>query len=101
MIWRVLIEDSAFRDVESVRDWIAHDSPDAANRWVDGLILAVDSLERFPRGHPRALEQDVFEGEIRQMLYHSHRVIYKVDEPVVRILHVRHSAMRPLGWGKE
>jgi len=96
MTWRVVITQSALADAAEVRDWIARDSPAAADAWIEGLLSEIDTLERFPRRFRVAPEQRVFRGEIRQMLYHSHRVIYHVEAPAIRILHIRHAARLPI-----
>lgn len=96
MKFQVITTKAARDDAKEAYDWIFEQSPLAADRWLDGLLDATDSLEHFPRMYPRAYEQPVFDGELRQLLYGSHRIIYAIDGRVVRILHIRHAARQPL-----
>lgn len=97
MKWRVVVTEPAHADAALARDWIALDSVQAANAWLDGLYAAASTLAYFPRRFRRAPEQKRFGGEVRQMLYHSHRIIYQINGPTVSILHIRHAARLPLG----
>jgi len=60
----------------------------AARRWVRGLFDAVGLLGRFPRRG--RLVPEVNRAEIREILYRSHRVIYRLSPRLVEILTVRH-----------
>ena len=75
-------------------EYIARDSDVAANRWMDGLIGVMESLSKMPRRCAIAREQAAFEIELRNLIYHSHRIIFTITEDCVRILHVRHAARR-------
>jgi plasmid stabilization system protein ParE len=46
-----------------------------------------------------AREHGVLGRDLRQYIYHSHRIIFRIEEStaVVRVLHVRHAAQRALG----
>ncbi|HZO30164.1 MAG TPA: type II toxin-antitoxin system RelE/ParE family toxin [Chloroflexota bacterium] len=50
------------------------------------------TLEEFPRRCPLAPENDDFDVEIRHLLYGEFRILFTVDDNVVRVLHVRHGA---------
>lgn len=85
--------------------------PEWAGRWYDGLRYAIaNSLSYMPGRFP--ISEDgclVYSGVlVRQMTYGTGRLIYRilyyVIEPTedeiegsVRILRIRHAAMRPLG----
>lgn len=95
MSFRVSIAPAAFIEVEAIFDFIRADSPLEAGRWLDGLLSAVDALGTFPRRCRRVPEAAKRHREIRQLLYGSHRVIFRIVDREVRILHVRHTARRP------
>jgi len=67
--------------------FIASDKPQAAKRWLEGLLTAVDRLASFPLSGKRLPE--LGSSEYRQLTYRSHRVVYRIDGPVVAILTVR------------
>lgn len=97
MTYRVRTSRRAEADVEAIYLWIAeHEArPLNAGRWIDGLQVAVASLQEHPLRCPRAREAAFFEREIRQLLYHSHRILFVVEDEEVFVLHVRHGSRLP------
>jgi toxin ParE1/3/4 len=73
---------------------------DRAEVWLDGVIAAVDTLTSLPRRCPLAPENDDFDVEVRQLLYGEFRILFIVEDEVVRVLHVRHGARRFLDPGE-
>jgi len=100
---RVRMAKRAETDVEAIYRWIAeHEaSPLNAKRWLDGLEDAIASLQESPLRCPRAPETAFFRHEIRQLLYHSHRILFVVDDDEVVVLHVRHGNRLPATPAKE
>jgi len=86
IIWAPLALD---RMEEAVR-FIARDKPGAAHRWAEQLLKRIDRLAQHPESGRvvPGLDRD----DIREIIYASHRVIYRVASAEVRILTVRHSA---------
>ena len=84
-----------------------------ADRWRDGLLAEMQRLALFPSGHEVARENDLYDVEVRRMLYHGpsrrrkrggvvYRVLFYIIEPtgeeetgLVRVLHVWHGARQP------
>lgn len=81
--------------------YIARHSPRNASRWYSGLERAIESLSLFPHRCAVAPEAAYLGQQLRHYLYKSHRIIFAIDDVTrtVRILHVRHSAMRAIGEG--
>ncbi len=78
----VLLTAGAERDVEAIYGHICQsDSVANANKMLDGLAAAIDSLARFPaRGsHPQEL-QGLGIKEYRQAFVGPYRIIYRVAE---------------------
>jgi len=89
-------------------------SPQYADRWRTALVIEVRRLALFPARHEIAPENDVYDVEVRRMLYHgpagrrrrggvAYRVLFYIVEPnedepqgVVRVLHVWHGGRRPI-----
>ena len=82
----------ALLDVKAIYQWIGQESP-AAEKWLNGLLAVVDSLEQMPLRCSRAPENEVLGMEIRHYLYNrAYRVLYTVNDKIVRIHHIRHTA---------
>ncbi|MCC7142209.1 MAG: type II toxin-antitoxin system RelE/ParE family toxin [Candidatus Eisenbacteria bacterium] len=79
-------------------EWLRERSETAATRWLANLEDAIRSLEQFPERCSLAPENEVFEEEIRQLLFGKdhgiYRVLFTVRGNEVHILHFRHSARR-------
>ncbi len=75
--------------------------PDAADRWYLGLVTAILSLEELPERCPSIPEQDEFQFEIRQLIYFSHRIIFRVlhESNIVIVYRVYHGSRRGLAQG--
>jgi len=96
--YTVEITDTALADAENYILFLQNErrEPDYADRWWNGLVDAVLSLEAMPRRCPLIPEQKYFEEELRHLIYHSHRIIFTISENTVTILRVYHGAQRPL-----
>jgi plasmid stabilization system protein ParE len=96
MRFGVVVTVSAKADIQEAYLWIADQSRDAAEQWLEGLIQEIDTLKTAPARCPLAPESDVFDKPIRQLLYGKRRGVYRIlfliqaDE--VLVLHVRHAA---------
>jgi plasmid stabilization system protein ParE len=86
--------------MEAVR-WYAERSPEAAQRWHDGLTRAIDSLARMPTRCPVSQADSQALGcEVRQLLYGKRRDVYRIHFSIagdtVWVLRIRQSAKGPL-----
>ncbi len=85
VIWSPLAIDRAYEEAR----YIANDKREAALRWLDGLFESTDRLESFPEsGH---VVPEIGSSAYRQIIYGSHRVIYRIETNRVSILTVRRS----------
>ena len=96
MRYRVRINPAALADAEEYVSFIRDQKlePLAAARWYDRLTEAILSLDTMPRRCPVILEQNSFKVELRNHYYHSHRIIFHIDEEVrtVHVLRIYHGA---------
>ena len=100
LAFRVDITDAALNDAETFVEYVRGERSDplGAERWWNGLLDTLFSLEHSPgRGSP-VVEVALRSRELRQIVYHSHRIIYHLDEPreVVRVLRIYHGSRRAL-----
>lgn len=91
--------------------WAEQTSTEYALAWRDGLLQALMTLSTFPDANPIAPESERFAPiVVRQLLYRQRprgpvfRVLFTVlhhreDQPIIRVLHLRHGAARWLGDG--
>lgn len=86
--------EPAVSDLEALRDYIARDSEEYAVRFVGRIIEAVDKLEILPEKGRRVPEAK--QEEIREILFQSYRIIYRLKPQLVQILTVLHGS-RDLG----
>jgi toxin ParE1/3/4 len=98
MPYRVQVATAARREAENYHLFILNQSHDSlpADSWWNGLLDALDSLRSLPARCPRIPEQHRFDLPLYQLLYASHRIIFRIDPKVVRVVRVYHSAKRPL-----
>jgi plasmid stabilization system protein ParE len=98
MTYVVAVTPAAEADIASAFSYIHERAPLNAQRWVEALYKSIDDLEFMPNRCAKAREAEAVGEDLRQLVFKSHRVIFKFSksEKVVRILRVRHAAMLPL-----
>lgn len=84
----------ALADLNAQADYIAQDSPPAADAVVGRVFNAADQLMTHPRLGRIHAESGARLLAVRGT---SLLLIYDVDEVEVRVLHVRHMARQPYG----
>ena len=107
MTYRIDISDAAEAEAQTAYLWHSRSSPERAGEWYAGLLRAIESLAEMPGRCALAREDQYFDREIRQLLYgrgrNTYRILFTIidaegdEDPVVRILHLRHTAQRTLG----
>ncbi|MDE2149303.1 MAG: type II toxin-antitoxin system RelE/ParE family toxin [Gammaproteobacteria bacterium] len=75
-------------DLETINDYIAQDSPTNANRFVDRLFTAADSLTDSLRIGRPVPEADDASEEFRELIFGDYRIIYRVVSGRVQVLAV-------------
>jgi hypothetical protein len=98
MSYKVQVATKARREAEAYHLFIVKKSNDKlpADRWWNGLIDCLDTLRSLPGRCPQIPEQGNFDFPLYQLLYASHRIIFRIDAKVVRVLRTYHTALRPL-----
>jgi len=80
----------ALVDLESIRDYISRDSEYYAARFIERIIEAVERLEKLPKMGRSVPEAE--EANIRELLLHTYRVIYRVEADRILVLTIIHGA---------
>lgn len=97
MTFQVLLQPEAESGINQSYDWLAEQSPTAADEWLSRIENACNSLSELPERCPLAPESDFFDVPIRQLISANHRILFTIEKSVVHILHIRHTARSMLG----
>ena len=87
---RIIIAAAAYRDLEAIYDYIAVDSPPAAQRTVLFLLHALRPLENFSRlGRPGMID-----GTRELVIDHRFIVVYRIQRELdlVEVIAIAHAA---------
>lgn len=80
----------AITDVQAIEQFIAKDSPHAAQLVTQRLVAAVDRLILFPQSG--RIVPELADPQIREVVQGSYRIVYRLTEEQVHILTVHHAA---------
>lgn len=83
---RILWSPQALSDLESIRDYIAHDSPRYAELVMRRLVSAVDRLEAFPESGRVVPERNA--DDLREIIVRPYRIVYRLRPGVAEIVTV-------------
>lgn len=65
--------------------------PMTAQRWLQGLYDAIDSLEENPERCATARENDRFEQTIRKLVYKSTRLVFVIEGQAIYVIAAPHA----------
>jgi plasmid stabilization system protein ParE len=80
-------------DINAIWDYIAEDSPDAADRTIDKIVAAIEALVPFPyRGHRRP---DLTSRPLRFISVDNYLIAYVPDKKPLWVVAVMHGRRSP------
>ena len=79
----------ALERMGEISDYIARESPMAAERWVHSIFGRVEQIKDFSKSGRSVPE--IGRKDIRELVIANYRIIYRLEPTVVSILTVRHS----------
>jgi toxin ParE1/3/4 len=94
-VTRIIWSPRSVRDVESIREYVAQDSPRVADLVVTRIIKTVERLETFPESGRKVPERN--DPEIREVIAAPYRVVYRLREGNIEIITV-FRASRLVPW---
>jgi addiction module RelE/StbE family toxin len=80
----------ALDDLDSIREYIAHDAPLRANAFVSRLIDSTDVLQQRPL--LGAAVPEIGRIDVRELIRGNYRIIYQLAESRIIVLTVFHGA---------
>lgn len=98
MAFSVEITDPARDDIDDSVMFIAQKSQSAARKWKTELQALILSLQEMPGRFAVIPEATELGMPYRSAPHHSHRVIFRIDEPrnTVYVVRVYHGSRHPL-----
>ncbi len=90
--FRVRIARAAERDIEEIWDFIAHDSPEEADKFIRRLEEQIETLERFPERCPLIPENEILGTHYRHLLHGNYRTVFRIARKTVYVLRIVHGA---------
>ena len=97
MAYRIEIKPRAERDLEAIFTFIQAEQSQTAQEWFTGLRAAIRSLANFPERGTIVQGTKMY----RRLLYgsssHPYRIIYRIEQNLVTISHIRHGARKGPG----
>jgi plasmid stabilization system protein ParE len=96
--YEVIVTPQAEAQIVNAFQYIYEDSKENAANWLRALYAEIAALETMPRRCSVARENEYFEDTLRQLVFKSHRIIFRVEEDasIVRILYVLHGRQRTI-----
>ncbi len=88
---KVVWSESAVVDLEAVVEYIARDSEYYAAAFADKVLKAVEKLGTFPK--MGRIVPEYGRDDLRELIFQSYRIIYKVGSEQVAIVALVHSSM--------
>nr|MDO8087922.1 type II toxin-antitoxin system RelE/ParE family toxin [Candidatus Sigynarchaeum springense] len=82
--------ERALADLQQVHDYIARDSVFYANSFAKKVYERVQSLQSSPEIGRKVPEMD--DPSIRELIHQSYRIIYEIEEDLVRIVTIFHGS---------
>jgi len=100
LAYKIQITEFAVTDAQEYSAYLRDElnSKEAAEKWLSGLQIAIHQLADLPKGFAVISEARALGFPYRDFNYHSHRVVFAVDEinQVVVVHRIYHGARRPL-----
>jgi plasmid stabilization system protein ParE len=101
-----MVTPEAKADLRDIYRYIRDRAPRAATQWSIRTRASIKTLSNFPERCPLAPESVHFDEPIRQLLIGTggrgtYRVLFVIVDKSVRVIHVRHGSMLPLGAEKD
>ena len=94
MTYELVYSERAKRDLIRAAEYISRDAPEAAQRWFEGFVAALETLRTNATVFGLAPESKHASAEVRQLIYRTksrraNRALYTIAGSAVYILAIR------------
>lgn len=97
-MYRLVIQPNALEELEAAYEWLRKRAPDAAVKWFNGFVDALQQLKTAPESFGLVPDIRDVPYPIRQLLYgkrqHKYRAFFTIVGDEIHVLHIRHGARR-------
>jgi len=80
----------ALADLEAIKNYISHDSPNYANIFVSKIITKGDNLAIFPKSGREVPEADL--EFVKEVFEGNYRIVYSYESNIINIITIHHGA---------
>ena len=88
MAYRIVWSPRAAKDLDSIADYIAADSPTYAGTVLKNIVNQTRILARFPQAGRMVPEYD--DENMRELIVYDYRIIYRLEQDEALIVAVIH-----------
>jgi len=92
--FKIDIPQEVLDEIEYYVDVIAQDSVQNALKWYFNIKQEIQTLNELPTRCPYADENIFHDYEIRNLIFGNYRILFRIENKVVQILHVKHGKMK-------
>jgi toxin ParE1/3/4 len=92
---KITWSNRAINELEAIFEYIARDSKDNASSTAENIKEQVKRLNVFPESG--RIVPEIGNPNIREIIYKSYRIVYRIESINIVILTVRHAARKGLG----
>lgn len=96
MSYRIKFSQKARAEAVAAARWIGQYAPEKSSLWYFDLEQRIESLKNSPARCPLAPESRTFKREIRQLIFGKYRILFRIDDETVHVMHIRHSSQQML-----
>ena len=79
----------AIERISEISDYIAQNSPVAAEKWIHSIFDRVEQIKDFSQSG--RFVPEINRKDIRELIIVNYRIIYRIETHTISILTVRHS----------
>jgi len=78
----------AFKDLQSIEEYIARDSVYYSKKFTNDIINATERLSQYPRSG--RVVPEIGDQNTREIIYASYRIMYQIRKQLVYITQITH-----------
>ena len=93
--FRIVVTTPARGHIDEIIDFVTQDWPDYADRLLNQLETAIDSLDHLPHRFVRVGFTRRRKSPVHRMVVGDYLIYYRIETDTVHVMMVRHGARKP------